>query len=361
MAIFVKVGGAWKSATGCGRAKIEGAWKTITQVFHKTEGTWRPVCSSGLGMIFFSTAELEGQKLCNGEQSFLDLMGYYLKAATTGPSAPTGLNTHSHAFQNFTLDNCGEPIRCNRSSWGSSNSVMRDHNHTANHGHSAVNHEPLNQEMFAYEDSGGLPAGGILFVDGAIPAGFTEYVNNGRYIKGGIGGVAGGAAQHTHNYTGFSSYDDTYTTWSDVVAGDQNVAQRANHRHVIDHSHTENNDPPYYKLRAIRANADMSMEDIPSGVIAFFVTADPPDGWSVFNPAVGRFIQINSAHGGTGGAATHTHNHTGDVDDYTAVRLSDDVATYVVHYIHDHAWPANDHSTETLEPLHKEVLLCKKD
>lgn len=382
-----KTGDAWKTIASI-YGKISGTWTFFTKGYRKTDGSWEQIYAGGNvseNLIVFSEDALTGAVLCDGTNSTPDLLGYYLKAKTSGsPSAATGSNTHSHDSQTFQLstnDNLTNAYGNLKKAYEDGGATIFKHYHKNTHGHGSTNHEPEYVELRPYTGLAAVPVGGVLFTDGVIPSGFKAYDETAKYIKCGTsGGTTGGGGTHTHSYSGstdcgtglvgaFSgeSLDDPdhqlrIKTGNDDLARKNGDASLAEHYHVADHSHEEDNEPPYYTLKAIEATS--AIYQIPSGVIGFFKDGTVPDGWSVFSAASGKFIKIDSTADTTGGSSTHTHSHSGDVGDWTAPYLAQIYNTGSANYCretHAHSWPADNHSSETLIPLHKEVLLCKKD
>ena len=198
-------------------------------------------------------------------------------------------------------------------------------------------------------------------MDGSVPSGWSSIFGTigDKFVKcGDTAGDSGGAATHAHSYSGYSGYT------SSTVAGVNNEgtgkAQPANHRHTISHTHPAvSNYPEWYGL--IPISPDSEVTEIPSGVVAFFKGSTVPDEWTLFGAlSGGKFIRLQAASGGSGGVNNHTHSYSGssgsynssDAKAYSGTGGSTDPHSHTIN--HSHA------SADNI-PLHRSLLVCKKD
>ena len=357
--MYKKVSGIWKEFLSAHK-KISGAWKAMITGYKRVSGVWKIIFSFGSSLpeniiCFVDGTTPTGTILCDGNNSTIDLIGKYLKVATAQGISDSGSNVHSHVYS-------GNSGYCPTvgSDDGTRYRRMSKHYHTISHTHSDTNHEPQYKNLAPCLPDEKILSTMLLFFDGAtIPTGWSQ-VNtyNGKFIRGGEDGLTGGSDTHTHVYSGYTGYKDSYKTSNDEDLG---VGSRYNHRHTMNHTHgATNNIPEYYDLRLIKPDSDTG--EIPSGVCAFFLGSVIPDGWSYFSTAEGKFIRANASEGGTGGSNTHTHTYSGMSGGFNPSNVDcesggSDLPTDGTHY---HSINHTHGTTDNI-PLHRELLFCKKD
>ena len=357
--MYKKVSGVWKEFLSAHK-KISGAWKAMLTGYKKVSGVWKIIFSFGSSLpeniiCFVDGTAPTGTTLCDGNNGTIDLIGKYLRVASSESSADAGSNTHSHSYSGYSgYDPAGHPDDGNRYSF------MSRHRHTISHTHGAINHEPQYKNLAPCLPDKKILSTMLMYFDGStIPTGWSQ-VNtyDGKFIRGGEDSLTGGADTHTHVYSGYSGYSYTYLS---ADGGSNGVGTRSNHRHTINHTHgATNNIPEYYDLRLIKPDSDAG--EIPSGVCAFFLGSVVPDGWSYFSAVEGKFIRVNASESGTGGSNTHTHSYSGNSGGYNpgngdADAGGDDLCDDGTHY---HSI-AHTHGTTDNIPLHRGLLFCKKD
>ena len=359
--VKTKVSGSIKNITEIA-TKVSSAWKTIISVWYKESGTWKKTFQAKLipdNLIGFAEGPApSGTTLCDGNNSTIDLIGKYLKVASTQGAADSGSNEHTHAY----TGNTGSVSNTAGGDAGSGQYGMTAHSHTMNHTHEATNHEPVYKTLAPCIIGDSVPTDINFFFDGSvIPTGWSQNSSfDNSFIKSGTDGLTGGSDTHEHVFTGYSGYTNAETS-NDSEEANDDVADDINHRHTINHTHTAtNNIPEYYSMKLIKPTAVAN--SIPSGVCAFFLGNSIPSGWSYFSTAEGKFIRVESTQGNTGGSNTHEHVYTGTSGGYNppAVDAYADANDYVTDSTHYHTIN-HTHAETDNQPLHRELLFCKKN
>lgn len=363
----INVNGVWKNILET-YVKITGSWKKVTKIYVKIAGVWKEVFSVPDNMIaFYDGVAPSNTLLCDGTNGTLNLIGKYLKIAATQGTLDKGSNSHGHVLSDATrtsVNNNGDGnkvigTRANRTTF---------HTHAMGHTHATINSEPLYKNLAPVLPRGRLPVGAILFLDNSysVPSGWTLVSSyDGRFIRGGTNGLTGGKATHTHN----SSVDGIlYTKYENAIEKSAKlnqaceVAQDSNHNHTMVHSHTSSNDPPFICYRTI-TNVNETTT-IPNGVCAFFTGSTIPFGWTYLSADVGKFVKVNPAFTAAGGASTHTHStSSAERSGSTAIADGDDMCDGNLLWVdedgHTHAI-AHTHAAQSNDPLHRELLFCRK-
>ncbi len=314
-------------------------------------------------IAFFSSTPEESWNVLNGIDDSLNLTGQYLRGSDAQGTA-TGSNTHEHVSSYFDFGGAA-PI------WFVENYLPNPYVgncdagvHGFSHGHGPDNNEPPYYTVIPAVGGTTLPANTTLFYDGAsVPTGWTAWSTvYDKFIKmNTTGGGTGGAASHSHSFTG--------NTASSIHASPSGAinwcyGQPNSHQHTADHTHPNgNNYPEWYSLIPIR-NDEETIE-IPIGVVAFFKGSDCPNGWSLFTEAEDKFINLKSTSGATGGANSHTHNHAGMWSGWfnvgcTGARQDYDDNFWASYNDHRHAWGGGNHENGDNILAHVPLLICKK-
>jgi hypothetical protein len=178
-----------------------------------------------------------------------------------------------------------------------------------------------------------IPVNGVAFYDEAtLPAGWTLDLTN-RYLKGAGTGAGGGAVggsnthshtspehthtQQTHQHTGISGYATLRSrrgTGSTTIASPTHThtltlnATAAVNQAVETTFSTDNHEPPFCRLSAIKATA----ADLPDKIICLWLStaASIPTNWSRYAAMDGKFLKTTTTSSDllvTGGAAQHNH------------------------------------------------------
>ena len=363
MSIHRNVAGTYKRTIRSGHW-VGGVEKRIDQGWVNVGGVWKrhySLIPDELIALFGSTPGGDW-KICNGTADPLDLIGMYFRGSNAEGSA-TGSNTHDHASSGFGNTGDANNTFPNDPTPNERTLQSDDHVHsTPDHGHSSVNHEPLYYEMIPAVAGKVLPANTLLFYDGAVaPSGWTAFSTvYDKFIKcAASGGGSGGAASHSHPISGIW----TGYTQSTVNSRAQtsSAVDDLNHRHSADHTHTGGqNYPAWHGLLPVRCNFETGY--IPSGIVAFFKGSVVPDGWTLFTSLQDAFLHCKSTSGGTGGADTHIHSHSGM---YTGSWGTNQSWAYpngdYLAQAHSHAWPGGNHASGNNLIYHRPLLVCKKD
>ena len=363
MSVHTKVSGVWKEITGIW-VKISGTWKEITGGHVNISSTWKEFYAKGglpetLIALFSATPDSPWTVL-NGTAASPDLCDVYMRGGDSEGEAEAGSNTHTHTSESFST---GNSTTSNYISYNYNCKPV--HTHTMNHGHTdGDNNEPSYYTMIPAIGGAELPQNTLLFYDGAAaPTGWTAWSTvYDKFIKcSETAGNTGGAASHSHAYTGYSGYDN-----STVRCRDQppycSIGKPHNHRHTINHTHSGGeNYPLWYGLLPIRNDAATS--EIPAGTVAFFTGDTLPDGWSDFTAITGnnKFVHCKSTNGATGGADTHGHSHSGSTGSYNGTPYSLNCRRHARCYKpHSHGLNGT-HTSVSNVPLHWQLLCGKKD
>lgn len=353
--LFVGSGGANKNVVG-GWVGVGGAWKRFFSIVPDTM------------IAFFASSPSSPWKVLNGVDASPDVVTdeLYLRCASAEGSV-SGANTHTHATITGNTGTASPAIeKISDNDKDNSRGHPASHTHTADHGHvAAVNHEPPYIKLIPAVGGEYIPNGAILFFEGGtVPAGFSVYSSAlNRFVKcSSAAGGTGGSTSHSHSDSLTTGYDNSYTHRQDSASG-VDAGRRNNHAHDLTHTHNDadTNLPPWYGLIPIRANDDIF--GVPSGICAWFTGSSVPTGWTQYSARDNDFIQSKSSSGGSGGAATHAHAHSGDTGDTSiggVQHQGDSVLTaYVTHHHPIDGLP--NHVDGISVPKHIGLLFCKKD
>ncbi len=319
-------------------------------------------------IAFFNSTPGGDWNVLNGVDDSLNLIGQYLRGSNNQGTV-SGSNTHEHTPSEFeveynaAINYGGTP--------GNQQFILRVHRtHKSTHGHSGDDNQPLFYEMIPAVGGSELPANTLLFYDGDVaPVGWTAWADvYDKFIKcASSAGGTGGAASHSHSYSGSSTNSvSTPDFQNDQTGGD--MQSYLQHNHAMDHTHTEgNNYPEWYSLIPIINNEGTT--EIPVGVVAFFKGSSCPTGWSLCDGTGGtpnlqnKFILLNSTSGTTGGANSHTHSHSGMISGpgYYGLAVAATIGWWITKdYPHTHPWPADNHNSGNNILSHVPLLICKK-
>ena len=310
-------------------------------------------------MIILSVNDLFGYQKYDGTNGTINLINKYLKI-WDAQGDEGGAETHEHDECTQNSGNAG--TRGVQSAVSGSNHSAKQHQHQLTHQHDPWVNDPLNRSVIPYVGKGNLTSAMLMFYDsGVIPEGWevlASYLN--RYIKcAGSGSVNSGNSNHIESHTGNVA---SVTPASQLIFGPGNVRimPQFNHTHSMNHLHTVVYDLIRINLLPVVITTG---EIIPSGICAFFIGSVPPEGWSVYSEAKGRFIKASETVLETGG--TIDHDHDGDMNTTTSGNHSSygDVssgATQVTQAPHNHSI-THTHETQDWQPPFRELMFCKKD
>jgi hypothetical protein len=297
-----------------------------------------------------------------------------IATSVTAPGATGGATTHVHPFQAHSAHTT--PGHAHPGSWGTSpiqgsnskqNGLSADiaqvHSHTSSStGASDVsvgaNGSPANTDTFANDplhvttiflksngSPAGIPVGGIVWFNGATPAGFGAVTAlDDRLMKGAATAANGGTqagtdpSSHTHTTAAHShaltAHTHTVKLDTDSTASNlngPNVGADINvHDHALGASSSNSGlstdaasettgvgagDPPWQKMRAITKTGNAGLA---ASIIAMWTgtLASIPAGWRLCdgtsgtpNLSQGKYVKSvgTGAVGDLGGATTHTH------------------------------------------------------
>lgn len=315
-----------------------------------------PVVAVPDNMIILSLNVLFGYQLYDGTNGTINLINKFLKAYTEQGSAG-GSETHQH--DEYTGAS-GETTD------GDFDGIFKyyyfalNHTHPIDHIHPAVENNPPYHSVVPYVGKGNLTAAMLMFYYGeTVPFGWEEQEQiNGKYIKCKDAAGETGDGSHSHVYTGYTGYK----TPGQSARGTHNKKTYAylnqSHRHSMNHIHSLITDLYHIALKPVVRTYG---ESIPSGICAFFIGNTPPDGWSVFDTAVGKFVKCMHIPEDAAGENSHNHSYTGDSgtvsddEEGGAVQGADVVRDPHKHTIN------HTHSTEDHQPPFQELMFCKKD
>jgi hypothetical protein len=295
-------------------------------------------------MVILSLNALFGYQLCDGTAGTLDLIGKFLKAYNQQGSTG-GSETHQH--DDYEGDT-GSPEMITVA--GSGISGEKDHTHSIDHSDTPTENNPAHKTVIPYKATGNLTASMLMFYIGAIVPDGWEIQDSffDKYIKcvdtGGNQDNGDNEHSHVHNATSGNT-TPTAQPLGMYVSG--SVAKvNANHNHNIDHIHVLTTELIYYSV---------------TGVCAFFFGNTPPDGWSVYDEASGRFLKGAEVAGNTGGTVEHNHEYEGTSGSSGGDGINKSpglTPSAKINHLHtiDHT-----HSTENHEPPYQELMFCRKD
>jgi len=156
-----------------------------------------------------------------------------------------------------------------------------------------------------------IPSDMIAFFESAAGTGWTLQDGAGgelnlidRFIKGASSqGSETGSNTHGHSFSG-NTPSINIATSKRVETEAQHLRLIITHYHSINHSHTTvNNIPTYYGLIPYRCNASLKK----TGMVLFYYGESVPNGWSLYNNLLNRFLRGRSSAGGPYGSDTHSH------------------------------------------------------
>ena len=362
--MYIKVSGTWKEIKPI-YTKVSGTWKEIKEGHVKVNGSWKLFYKSFSmpeNMVVFSKAMIAEAILCDGNNGTLNLIGRYLKVAssqgTTGGSA-----THGHNTLSVTSGSPTPLTRYKTTGDGDNGTyVSTAHTHSCSHGHGAVNSEPLNALLFPYINVTELTSDQRFFYyGGSAPSGWlydSALVN--RFVKGTDTAYSlGGASVHSHSASLTTGSGGSASGNTKDYSGQQSAAVGA-HTHSNTHTHSNGvNEPAHYTLIPIYPDG---ATELPSGICAFFTGSTVPDGWSYFSAAEGRFIKMAATSGTALGSNTHSHSHSGNTGsgaNGTAAGGSG-LSLNMTGKSHIHT-NSHTHTDGLNQPPFQELLFCKKD
>ena len=345
-------------------------WKTVNKGWTKTGDSWRvhfEKVSLPENLIVFFNDTLSGNwKALNGVDDTLDLItnSVYLRGDTAQGDSEAGSNTHAAPTASGYSGNSTNKKVNEDDDERSKNTEKYTATHTYNHSHTAINSEPPYYTLIPAKGGSSLPTTAVMFMDGdSVPSGWSSIFGTigDKFVKcGDTAGDSGGAATHAHAYSGYSGYRNIYSSPDNRTGG----AYGINHRHTISHTHAAiSNYPEWYGL--IPISPDSEATEIPSGVVAFFKGSTIPDEWTLFGAiSGGKFIRLQATSGGTGGVNNHTHSWSGNSGGYSnnsgaSVNTMFGGSGYT-NSGHYHA-VSHSHASADNIPLHRSLLVCKKD
>ena len=347
----------WKDITKV-IVKVPSVWKEVSDAYINVGGTWKQFYSSGFipaNMIAFADTTV-----LNGWSELSILISKYAMVNNVDGGA-AGADTHTPDSILTTLEAEGV------GSTGIGMDPGAGHTHSFTHGHSSVTNNPYHIVLRPLVSTLDAPIKDnmLFFFDSdVIPDGWQDMTatHNGAFIKcdSTPNLTPSGSNSHTHTHTGSSSSETP--AGANVGSGGQSVISQVTHSHTVNHTHNSDNTPPFYEMRLIKLQASGEATEVPSGLCAFFNTDIVPNGWSYFSETLGRFIQIGSNRGTTGGSLTHNDMFSGYSGYYTDPSpMSVAVGGESVH-LEMHAHPINHgHYSMYHTPGHRKLLFCKKD
>ena len=369
--IHVGVGGNWKEIIEPSLG-INPSWKNVIESYVGVGGVWKrffkKVTLPENMICFFTSTPSSPWAVLNGVAASPDLTTNQVlsRGGTAQGGSESGDNTHTHSAHS---GNSGD---ANQSGGLAFNPLappwpgQRAHQHSVNHSHSATSHIPAYHTLIPAKCNGAaIPVGGILFWDGAsgsIPTGWSAYsALYDKYIRcSTTAGSTGGSPTHTHSYSGPSGSTAPGATNRSNVPGAVGTFDTSVHTHSIDHTHpATNHEPEYYTLIPIMASS--AIGEIASGICAFFVGSTVPDGW-ILHATIqnGKFVKCASSAGTIGGSNSHAHNdnfNTGDTSGGSSTSTPNDG---ICGSPHNHSMN-HSHDLQNNIPLHRVLMICKKD
>lgn len=370
MSLYQKALDRWKESVDCCFVKIDNQIRTTQKTYIKVLGRWRTICETEAAdgaleenMIVFFTSTPDGWKVLNGVDATPDLTtnSVYLRGDTEQGDSEAGSNTHS--APTYTGSSGNPTTQLVYYTDIIYQNVEKLHTHTINHTHVAINSEPPYYSLIPCKGGNSILTTTVLFMDGSVPAGWSSVfgIVGDKFVKcGATGGGTGGNATHSHDYSGYSGYANisVNTIWHSGTG----ILRAISHRHTINHTHDAvSNYPEWYGL--IPISPDSEVTEIPSGVVAFFTGSDVPDGWTLFGAmSGGKFIRLQATSGETGGVNDHTHSYSGSSGSYDGVNHQTTGTSNPFYCVDPHSHTINHtHSTADNIPLHRSMLVCKKD
>jgi hypothetical protein len=312
-------------------------------------------------MIILALNGLYGYQLYDGTNGTIDLIGKYLKCSDE-QGGTGGSETHQHSLYS---GNSGKNPLVHFRSYPDNFYGGRDHTHSINHLHAAVenNHPHVQVIPYVPDEYSVLQASMLMFYCGGnAPDGWEikiDLIN--KYIKCGLSySAAGGSAAHQHFHTG-NSGATTPDHYAFGAVDNDECSDDNSHTHSIAHVHELLNNLIYIGVIPVTIS---TAEEIPSGMCAFFIGDVPPAGWSVYSAANGRFIKLAETSGGTGGSTTHSHDDSfttgpggGKEDDgYKDGMPIGNVGLPSHAHSMDHT-----HDEQDWQPPFQELMFCRKD
>jgi len=196
-----------------------------------------------------------GDSAPEGWEVFTDLQDKLVRCSSSG-TGTGGASLHSHPSESFTS---GPSTRSTPYKGGASTSASKTHTHSFDHGHDTANNIPLSKKLLPIKAKfqARLVYGIIGFFRGSsIPDGWVlcdgnngtpNLINYYVYCSNSDIGGAIGSNSHTHNYSGNSS-DGVGVIYYDGGGSSLKYRKSVSHYHSVNHSHTDNNEPPYVEL-----------------------------------------------------------------------------------------------------------------
>ena len=340
--------------------KVSGSHYKLLEGRQKVNGSWRNLGSADVpaNMIVLFKA-VPGSPWTVVSSPTLD--DKYGKCHSAQGSAG-GSHTHIHTTNTFTTGSMISPYYRDNGIYAG---MMINHTHTYAHGHLAqTNHEP---EWFGLCPAIGgfpIPITGFIFYDGFVdPDGWesdSALFNKFIKFKASSPGGTGGALTHQHSITLSTVANYAYVANAGLGSATQT---HANHTHSVTHTHSnQSNNLSYYTLRPIHPTLETSK--IPSGAIAFFIGSVVPGGWTQLSAMNDRYIKMMSFSGVTGGALTHTMNHSAmSTGSYGSSSRNPRSGSYYAKSgtSHQHYGSGVNHASGSLEPAYQQLLICKKN
>lgn len=290
----------------------------------------------------------------------------YPRGGSAQGGSEAGANTHQHSTYSGNTGSVNEPAAYNPQTFTDIYLIL-PHVHTMGHLHIAVNHEPSYYTLIPAAGGKTIPSGGILFWDGSagtIPTGWqAKAALYDKYIKcKDAAGATGGTSNHSHAHTGNSNTITARRTkyWIGSGANIPMHSSAWNHLHSISHTHVGGqNEPEYYGLIPIEATEEIS--EITSGICGWFIGSSVPNGWTLHGTIKnGKFVKCKAAAGSSGGVNSHGHSYSGNSGPHYHTGVPNNTGTTTVQLTHTHAI-SHDHDTKNNIPLHRVLMMCKKD
>ena len=170
-------------------------------------------------------------------------------------------------------------------------------------------------------------------------------------------GITGGSL--THNHAAYVGSSGSLTNNLGGTHPDDEHTSGAAHTHTINHTHVadENNEPEYLRVLPLTEGTSVL-----NTMFLFFDGVTIPIRWSIYEPAIDRFLkgnllpQVNS----TGGAETHSHVYSGssgstDPGNVTCRDSATLSTTYLAHthtINHTHSGGQNEPEWYSLIPIY---------
>ncbi len=294
--------------------------------------------------------------------------GVFPRASSTYGAASSSMDNATHTVALLT-----EAAGAANAAGGLAGATLPLSTHT--HGFSSFNSSssdirpPFNNLQFIRANNPStLPNGTIGIFDVAatssLPANWSYYSAIGaRYLRGENVTSTGGAATHTHTFSGTSGAS---TNGIGAGGGSSVTIPVASHTHnATGTTAAASSSPPFINVVFAQLSATSS---VPNGLIAMFDNTSLPANWNIVSTSgsayAGNLLRGFNSFGTTGGASFHNHASStvaSTVESATASQISEDgSASFFPALNHTHQFTFSfASSTGNSMPVYRDVILGK--